>query len=211
MHHPRKVPKDQLLEEIFQDGDCESRNNRFYVSLSVLRKALEPDLKSGRLSAYVHQSGELFFLDDRLCSVDLARFMQLTDENGDMAVPELARREEAVQLYWGDLLEEYPYEPQFEAARGRAKRRFAALLRELGQSCWERKEYRRGASYFERLLEQEEGEEETYWYVLDRFTAQGLIPEARAAAGRMLRSLEDELGIPVRGKLLNRYPGLLDG
>src|SRR5581483_5640950 len=45
VNYGKKLPKDQILEDLFPSGEYLAQNNRFYVSLSTLRKTLEPDLQ----------------------------------------------------------------------------------------------------------------------------------------------------------------------
>lgn len=73
-----RIPQELLMEELFGGHAPESAQNQLYVALSVLRNALEPQLKSGRHSAYVGHSDGFFTFHHPRLDLDLDRFLMLS-------------------------------------------------------------------------------------------------------------------------------------
>lgn len=197
----QKIPKDILLEELFGDGAYSSQNNRFYVSLSTLRKALEPDLESAKLSKYIVQNGEFIFLDKSHCEIDLERFRLLIQTAGQSIEERMANLEMAVSLYQGDLLAEYPYEAFLEPIRESTKQSYLRTLKELGQYYWSQKDFTQGMAYYEKILEHDEFAEDVYWEYIKLLIKNNFINHAKQIGIKMEHAIEGELGIPVKVKL----------
>lgn len=198
----RKLIKDSILDQVFPDGSFQSINNQFYVSLSALRKALEPTLQSGRQSRFFMQSGEHYTFSTKELMLDADRFLQLAVDQPDGGrAQRIESLRQAEQLYRGDFLEEYPYESYLEAEREKLRRVYLNLLRELADYYWDRNDYPNGMTYYEKLLDKDPYQENVYVEYIERLLAVKLVLNARQVSERSHKNLEQELGIPIHGKI----------
>ncbi|RDI41361.1 tetratricopeptide repeat protein [Falsibacillus pallidus] len=197
----QKIPKDRLLEDLFPDGSYHSQTNRFYVSLSGLRKSLEPDAASGRQSRYIIQTGESIYFDDQYCDIDLKRFHSLIKAQAPSQEAKIANFLEAETLYKGDLLKEFPYESFLEPIREQTKRSFLDILEEIGYYYWSIEEYSKAQTRFDRILQMDEYNEPIYWKYLRSLLDKGFIKQAKDIAASMEQKFEIEMGVPVKQKL----------
>jgi LuxR family maltose regulon positive regulatory protein len=202
VYYNQKIPKDILLEELFAEGKYASQNNRFYVSLSTLRKALEPNLPAARLSKYIVQNGELFFLDKNLCNIDLEDFQLLiAAQDGLSAEDRLRNLKRAVSLYQGDLLAEFPYESFLEPIREETKKSFVRILKELANSFWKQNDFNQALDYYDQALRHDAYDESVYWEYLERLLQKGNNHQAKQIGSKMVEIIEGELGVPVKERL----------
>ncbi|WP_433744418.1 BTAD domain-containing putative transcriptional regulator [Falsibacillus pallidus] len=197
----QKIPKERLLEDLFPDGSYHSQNNRFYVSLSALRKSLEPDAASGRQSKYIIQTGESIYFDDQDCSIDLKRFHSLIRASFPSQEEKIANFLEAETLYSGDLLTEFPYESFLEPIRDQTKKSFLDILEEIGLYYWSIEEYTKAQTRFDRILQMDEYNEPIYWKYMRNLLDKGFIKHAKDIAASMELKFEIEMGVPVKQKL----------
>ncbi len=105
----RELLRDVLIERLWPELDAEQGLNNFHKTLHAARRALEPDLKPGAVSAYLvtqdqkvalRAPGELFIDADEF--EKRARASLASHEPGDYAA--------ALELYAGELLPEDRYE-----------------------------------------------------------------------------------------------------
>ncbi|REE67312.1 LuxR family maltose regulon positive regulatory protein [Paenibacillus taihuensis] len=176
----RKVPKDVLLEELFVDGDYSSRKNRLYVSISMLRKSLETDSSGNKL--YVLHNGDSYYLNTQEIELDTAEFIRLAGHKLEDTEERLTTLRSAVQLYRGDLLSEYPYEPFVEAERERLKRTFHQCLREMAKLYWKQEDYARGMDVFNQLIDSEPDNEQYYHEYIEMLLAAGLSKNVKSVS-----------------------------
>ncbi|KQL49795.1 hypothetical protein AN963_08830 [Brevibacillus choshinensis] len=198
-HRDRKLVKDQILDQVFPDGSFQSINSQFYVSLSSLRKALEPGLQSGRQSRYLMQSGEHYTFCSQEIDLDAEQFLQtLSDQPGMPQSNRIERLLMAEQLYQGDFFEEYPYVDYLEAEREKMRLLYLNSLLELARYYWDGKDYTNGMKYYEKVLEKDPYLDHVYEEFIERLLQTQLVSSARKVSERRQRYMEQELGVSVR-------------
>lgn len=146
VNHKGRTPQDIIIEELFQNKSLGSAQNQLYVALSVLRSTLEPGGNPGRNSRYIKNVDGLYSLNTSLIDLDLAAFLEVKLETGNME--ELIRAE---QLYRGDLLEEYRYESFIEGERERIAIKYMQILNRLAEYFAAQGDYYRSMEYYEKL------------------------------------------------------------
>lgn len=108
------IPKDVLLELLWPGEDPQKTNRRFHVTMTSLRKVLEPDLKRGEASAYLLRQSDTYRL---YCGVsgriDFIDFLKQCQHVQQAAHPSdddtLACLLSTAALYGGPLFQEEPY------------------------------------------------------------------------------------------------------
>lgn len=114
-YRERMLERDQIQELLWPGLDPETALRDFKVALSTLYKVLEPGRKRGAPSAYVARDGTLYGLRPGADLVLDAEEFEVRVGTGDAHFEKEHRvaREayrEALTLYQGEYLEEYPYE-----------------------------------------------------------------------------------------------------
>ena len=127
------IPKDVLLELLWPGEDPQKTNRRFHVTMTSLRKVLEPDLKRGEASAYLLRQSDTYRLD---CGpggrIDFIDFLQEYQHAQQAAYPQdddaLACLLSTVALYGGPLFQEEPYVDWFIEDREWVQAQYLDLL-----------------------------------------------------------------------------------
>ncbi len=197
----QNLNKDFLLDLLFPDHSLESINKNFYVALSTLRKALEPDLKSGRMSTYIIQSKNHYMFNTNSLYLDVEEFTQLIDEKTVSLASRTKNLLRAESLYKGNFFEEYPYEAFLEVEREKLRAQYLDVLRQLAYIYWNPNNYKLGIEYFEKLLAVEPYQDVIYLEYIERLLKSNLFLQAKSVAERYKKHIEDELGFSVQNKL----------
>jgi LuxR family maltose regulon positive regulatory protein len=152
VHFGRRVSQDVLLEELFPDVALAAAQNQLNVALSVLRSALQPDRTRwrGRKSGYLLSGEGLYWLDPELVSLDADDFVKRSEPKGNTEIV-TGKLLAAQQLYRGELLGEYPYEPFIIAERERLRIRYMQVLNTLAVHYAAQGDGYRSMEYYEKL------------------------------------------------------------
>lgn len=207
-HREGNLLKESIVDEIFPEGSAESVHTQFYVALSHLRKMLEPNLKSGRDSLFIKQTGPYYsFCLDHI-DLDVHEFTQLVqnkagDESSSPVRIEKLKRAET--LYRGDYFEGYPYISFIELERERYLVLYLKVLQELAGYYWDQSDYQQGIHYFEKALKKEPYDESIYVEYIRRLLDAGLFLRAKTVSELCRKYIEKELGIPVQAKLQHMF------
>jgi hypothetical protein len=105
----KKVPRDLLMEDLWPEGEYDSIDGKFKVTLHRLRKSLEPEMDKDFKSSYIHLKDNLVSLDEALCELDVYSFSSLIKE-GEAKEKEndlkaaISLYTKATERYKGDFL-----------------------------------------------------------------------------------------------------------
>ncbi|MDQ4099643.1 MAG: winged helix-turn-helix domain-containing protein [Chloroflexota bacterium] len=103
-----QLARDQVLDLLWPDATPKTALTALYVALHALRRVLEPDLRSGRASAYVEVAGDVIRLRPEAVGwVDVDAFD--IELRGAVGPDRRERLAAALALYAGDLLADEPY------------------------------------------------------------------------------------------------------
>ncbi|RBP95842.1 LuxR family maltose regulon positive regulatory protein [Cytobacillus firmus] len=199
----KKLQKDFLLDSIFRDTAIDTIHNHFYVALSTLRKALEPQLKTGRKSRYISQSENHYLFNCEHLYLDVNEFQSLLclDINSPPKENQLINLLKAEKLYKGHFFEEYPYEHFLESEREKLRSDYINLLKTLAHYYWDSDENEKGIEYFEKILNLDPYQEQIYIDFIKKLLESNFLLQAKKVASRNIKFVENELGIDVRSKL----------
>ncbi|USK29900.1 hypothetical protein LIT32_07260 [Bacillus sp. CMF21] len=202
VNRQKKLQKDYMLDTLFPEVTFESINNHFYVSLSTLRKVLEPELNSGRNSRYISQIDDHYILKSEHLYLDVDEFLSLSDNNSNsLSKIPIEKLLKAESLYKGNLFEEYPYEPFIEKERERIRAKHLTILRTLAHYNWSINDFTNGIEYFEKILAIDPYQELIYIEYIKKLLENNLFIQAKNVAERNIKFVEKELGINVSTKI----------
>ncbi|BBO90619.1 hypothetical protein DSCOOX_37990 [Desulfosarcina ovata subsp. ovata] len=127
------IPKDVLLELLWPGEDPQKTNRRFHVTMTALRKLLEPDLKRGVPSNYILRQNDGYRLEPgRKGTIDFIDFLnrcrQLQQSTDPAAPNRLDAMLHAASIYNGDLFQEEPYADWCVQDREAIQSRYRELL-----------------------------------------------------------------------------------
>lgn len=202
VYRRRKIEKDTLIEELFPEGSFQTVNNQFYVTLSYLRKSLEPTITSGKDSLFIQREGPHYYFDLEHVYLDLDEFAALIEKDPrDTREEYVEKLKKAEDLYKGDFLESYPYESFLELDREGYRVMYLNILQEIGSYYWDIGNYKQGIEYFEKTLKKEAFDETIYIQYIKRLIKANLMLNAKKVSELYKKNIEKELGIPVGDKL----------
>lgn len=192
-----RVHKDIIVHNIFP-YEGEGSANHFNVALSVLRKSLEPGLKSGKDSKYILRDKHSYVLNAETVSIDLdelsgicAAIMKQTT----VAAPSLVSRFH--ELYRGEFFEDYPYETFLNIERERINRQCMDVLRHIARSYKDSETPAKGIEYYERILEKEPYSEKDYLDYIELLLTVRAYHKAGEVADKMAFHIGAELNVDV--------------
>jgi LuxR family transcriptional regulator, maltose regulon positive regulatory protein len=200
--HGKKIPKDLLVETLFQNGNIETVNNHFYVTLSILRKTLEPNLINGRESKYIVQSDTHYYFNSEDVYLDIIEFEKLSSWNDQLPIHhQIQNLIKAEALYNGMFFEEYPYECYLEKCREKLHLEYIKLLKRVANYYWDQHNYSLGIEYFEKILYSDPYREDIYIEYIERLLKTNNQVTAKMVARKCIKFIEKELGIQVKPQL----------
>ena len=128
------IPKDILMEQLWPEQNPDKILNRFHVTLSMLRKTLEPDLPKAKTSSYLIRNGDAYRLDlGKDSQVDVDVFKEHVTLARQIADNEesIAHCLEAERLYQGDFLQEDLYDDWCAYERELLQQEYIYVLKQL--------------------------------------------------------------------------------
>lgn len=195
------VNREVIIDQIFPHESAE-QSNHFNVALSVLRKSLEPDLRSGRDSKYILRQKQVYMLNEDEIVLDVNDLLdvcgRITDGDGPLDTGLTARFN---ALYRGDFMSDYPYEEFLEAERERIRRICLDTMRFIADHYRHSDTPARSIEYYERILQTEPYYEAVYLDYMDLLLSLRASHKARDVADKMVHFIEDELGAPAREQI----------
>lgn len=159
------IPKDVLMEHLWPEQQPDTAINRFHVTLTSLRKTLEPGLSRGAASSYLIRNGDSYRLDlGKSGWVDVDEFRKHVGESSDDSDREawLSHCLEAEKLYRGDFFQEDLYDPWFSYERELLQQEYIVVLRRLMDYFEERADYEKCVRYAWKYLAADSCDESVY-------------------------------------------------
>ena len=154
----RALSRDEILEALWPNLAPQAAEQSLRVTVSLLRKALEPDLERGSDSRYIlrRRPGYLFYRDSN-CDVDAWKFEELKNKaEAAQADGQLDRAissyRAALELVRGDFLAEDPYEDWAIEARQEWRERHLGVLSNLSECLALKGRYTEAVEVCERAL-----------------------------------------------------------
>ena len=194
----RFVPADRLLEYLWPDLSPRRALNNLWVTVSHVRRTLEPELAPRSPSAYidtVHDGYTFNQASDYWLDVDTFS-AQL---RAAQTIPDLQRRIEALEaaraLYQGLYLDEDPYEEWALHTRASLHGEYLSLLADLADGYGRQGHYQHAIAICREILVHERSREIVYRQLMLYHYCAGDQSQALKVFEDCRRALDEELGV----------------
>lgn len=194
-NNERRWSKDEIIGLLFPEETEEAASNQFYVALSLLRKQLEPKLKKGRDSRFISYDGSHYYFQFEETEIDVIKLKQLICSPYS---PEIVNQ--TINLYQGDLLNEYPYEEWLSENRMVIREQYLKALNSWTKECLDKGDRKEAIEILEAMIAIEPYEESFHIDYIQLLIETGQTGKSRKAADRAVGLMEKELGIDMRSE-----------
>ncbi len=133
----RFVPTEQILEHLWPKLAPTNAQNNLWVTVSQLRRVLEPGLPARTQSSFIIKQGNGYHFNiESDYSLDLETFATLLSsaQSSNNSSKKISFWEKASDLYQGEFLENDPYEEWTQNPRLLWRQRYLQLLSNLAET-----------------------------------------------------------------------------
>lgn len=133
----RLVPTDKLLECLWPDFPLVKAKNNLWVTISQVRRVLQPDLAPRSPSTYILKQAEGYLFNPETnywLDVNAFAMHLITAQSARNLNDRITALEKARILYQGDYLEDEPYAEWAQFPRAQWRRRYDQLLNNLAEA-----------------------------------------------------------------------------
>ncbi|MEN8172112.1 MAG: AAA family ATPase [Chloroflexota bacterium] len=192
------VSKDQILEYLWPDLPFRKAQNNLWVTVSQLRRVLQPNLQPRAPSAYIVKQGEgycfnvesSYWMDGDAFAAHLAAAQSATDLTIRITAWEAARA-----LYKGDYLGDELYAEWAQFPRIQWKRRFEQLMVNLALAYRQNGRYQQTINLSQEILNTDNINETAARLLMSSHAALGERTAALKVYAELADSLQDEIGV----------------
>ena len=192
------VPTDQLLEHLWPDLPPKKGKNNLWVTVSQLRRVLEPNLAARARSAYILKQGEgYYFNTESDYWLDSEAFASSLIPSH--STPSLNERTQALEaaltLYLGDYMEDEPYAEWAQLPRMQWRRRYKQLLTELSEIYGKNGNFEKAITLSRTILTLDKTNESTYRFLMQCHASMGNRGAALNVYHEAMQVLKDEIAV----------------
>ncbi|GAC1434500.1 MAG: hypothetical protein NVS4B1_29820 [Ktedonobacteraceae bacterium] len=198
-----RLHREQVQELLWPSSSLEQAANSFGKTLYLLRRVLEPDLVTGKASAYVCLDQDTLFLAPDSMYIDadyfeaMAKNIQAMMHTTQTAVYDVRVKLEALdgtlELYSGDFLPDDLYEDWTQRRRDRLRYMYSQILQHAVTAAIAAKQGQRACEYLRTLLDQNGTDEETHRQLMLTYARMGRRSDALNQYQMLRAALREEL------------------
>lgn len=208
--------REQILEILWPELGLEDATRDFKIAYNALCQALEPERERNAPSAYIARDGSRYGLRPEAdIWFDAAVFDEWISQADRLLHGEPAaareRYRQALALYAGDYLQEFPYEEWASQERKRLLNRYLRSAERLARSLAHDRLWDEAIEVCQALLHHDNGWEPAYQILISAYAAQGNRSAALRAYQRCVDALQTELGVAPTAATTELYSALLVG
>lgn len=211
----RLLERDQIVELLWPGLDADTAERDFKVALSTLYRVLEPALPPRAPSAYVLREGTLYGLRPGAdIAVDASAFEEkvtqgerLAAQGNDTFIDALT---DALALYRGDYLQDYPYDEWCSEERERLLGLYLHTADRLAAALAARARWAETLEVCQAILRRDECWEQAYRWMMLAHARLGNRAQALRTYARCVERLHAELDVspsPATVTLFNELRG----
>jgi len=193
-HRHGSCHKEWLMETLWPEATSEAADRDFRVALHAVSAALEPQRGKNAPSRWVERRETAYALMGGI-DVDADEFTGLIERARRQPAEALALLEQAVALYRGDYLEDFPYSDWCQPERERLRALYLESALSLARKALEAGRAELALDVAHQLLARERSLEEGYQLVMRVHLEQGRSSLALRTFEQCEAALRDELGV----------------
>ncbi len=208
------MDREKVWAMLWPEQMADSANQSFKVALNALYNALEPDRGRGEPSSFVVRKGSLYALRPEAdITLDVDQFLAYVSEGDaryrDDPAAAFDLYQQALALYQGDYLDEFPYEDWWSRERTRLRELFLrtadrVTVQLAGQDRWQ--EVIEVANH---MMVVDNCWETAYRMQMTAYAMTGNRPQALRVYQRAIDTLREELDAPPSAKTVQLYEDIL--
>lgn len=206
------LERDQIVELLWPELEPEQAQRDFKIAYSSLLSVLEPARERNAPSAYIARDDTRYgWRPEADVWLDVAEFTRLAAQ-GDRLYPgegATAVYRQAIALYQGEYLQEYPYEAWCSEARERLLTIFLQTAERLALLLLEQEAWEEAIQVAQHILARDDCWEQAYRVLMQAYAADGRRAQAIRAYQRCAERLQTELGVEPSAATFDLYKGLL--
>jgi LuxR family transcriptional regulator, maltose regulon positive regulatory protein len=199
-HRETLLDREQIVEMLWPELDAGAALRDFKIAHTTLCRVLEPGRGRNEPSAYIVRDGSRYglrpeadlWLDSSLFQEAVAAGDRLWQQDPQAA---LAAYRQAVELYHGDYLQEYPYAEWCSEERERLLTLYLRTAERVADALLAAGEWEQAITASEALLARDDCWEQAYRVMMAAYTALGNRAQAVRAYQRCETRLQEELGV----------------
>jgi DNA-binding SARP family transcriptional activator len=199
----------------------EQAANSFGKTLYLLRRALEPDLATGKSSTYVSLDHDILLLVPGSLQIDvdlfesMAKQVQVNMHSGPIKEQQLQSTldgfDKVLALYGGDYLPDDLYEDWAHRRRDRLRRTYSWLLEQAAKVALAGSQGQHACEYLRALLECNNTDEHSHRELMLIYARMGRRREALNQYSLLREALEEELGANPLPETVELYHTIQSG
>jgi DNA-binding SARP family transcriptional activator len=199
-HGETGVPKDVLIEDLWEETAPASAERNFKVTLHRLRKVLEPFTKRAHILSYIVLDKNLVSLRKELCKTDVDEFLTLcsqgkkAEQAGDADQAIIFNRS-AIDLYKGNFLAEDLYALWAEPRRRELRAIYVDLLSRTAELHEVQGSSKKAAECYKLVVKADPVNECAYQKLMQIYSNRGMRAEAITIYDECKKALKSELGV----------------
>lgn len=210
-YQPATLEREQIVEMLWPELDPEQAQRDFKIAYSSLLNVLEPQRERNAPSAFIVRDDSRYGLraeaDVWLDAAEFERLVAAGDalysDGGGTAV-----YRQAIQLYHGDFLQEYPYETWCSEHREHLLTMFLQTAERLALLLLQQQAWDEAIRTAHTILEHDNCWEQAYRVLMQAYAAQGKRAQAIRTYQRCQERLQTELGVQPSAATVNLYQEL---
>jgi DNA-binding SARP family transcriptional activator len=216
-----RLHREQVQELLWPSSSMEQAANSFGKTLYLLRRALEPDLTTGKSSAYISLDQDILSLVPASVEIDAdlfetqAKYIQTNVQssliNAQHTQSVLGEFDSVLALYGGDYLPDDLYEDWAQRRRDRLRRTCSWLLEQAAKIAIASAQGQRASEYLRALLEQNTTDESMYRELMLIYARMGRRSEALNQYQHLREALREELRATPLPETLELYRAIQAG
>lgn len=194
------LEREQIIDALWPDLSPEQAQRDFKSAYSVLLNVLEPQRSRNEPSAYIIRDGSRYsWCATADVLLDVAEFEALIKEGDAIYRQETARAaplyRQAMQLYQGEYLHEFPYEEWCSEERERLAALFLQRMERLAEILAQQQAWEEAVSVAQVILTHDNCWENAYRILMRAYTELGQRGQAVRAYQRCVERLESVLNV----------------
>jgi len=206
------LSKEILMELLWPEEDPQKTANRLRVTLTALRKTLEPEISRGTVSSYLLRDGDDYQLSlGDGGGADIDEFREELKLAVDETDPEKAITHylNAEAVYRGDFMEEDRYVNWCSEERERIRETYLDVLTKIMEHFEHKGDYERCIEYARKYLQREKYAENIYQNLMRYYSLIGNKAMAARTFERCKEKIMKDLDSPLSKETEELYKTIL--